>query len=429
MRKIQEYFIGRLLLHASDPLEQVKIKLSYRFLVIYLLTTLVSFPVSLLFQRYDIFALMVGLFALNSGALLALKQKGSYRIAAILIAVSSIASAVGNSILASLNLSIILFLWPVMIAVFLSFTLGKKANLIYITIFALSIIVISIIKIQGIFPENSLDDLRIYYSTGGMIVLASAFLYYFLSIYEDSRNEAIAAQLESVEARDNVLHIVAHDLRNTVGANKGCVELLERAIADGDVAERKELMELLAQNAEESMGIVNDLLESASAQNSSLRLHLEKVNLHELLHNLVEQYKPAASNKNIVLSFSSTTSFIQVSLDPEKMKRAIGNLITNGLKFTHPGGIVQVEMTVQDDLVQLRVMDNGIGIPPEMLEKLFLKYSKAGRKGTRGERTTGLGMYITKNILESHRASIQVRSKVNKGTEFEIQIPRNVSLA
>jgi len=166
-----------------------------------------------------------------------------------------------------------------------------------------------------------------------------------------------------------------------------------------------------------------------SYQLENLRLHLETVNLHELLHNLVEQYKPAASNKNIMLSFSSSVSFIEVSLDPEKIKRAIGNLITNGLKFTHPGGFVQVEMMVQDDLVQLRVVDNGIGIPPEMLEKLFLKYTKAGRKGTRGERTTGLGMYITKNILESHRASIQVRSKVNKGTEFEIQIPRNASLA
>ena len=107
------------------------------------------------------------------------------------------------------------------------------------------------------------------------------------------------------------------------------------------------------------------------------------------------------------------------------MKRVFGNLISNAIKFTNPGGNIVIDLNAESNRIFITVKDNGIGIPDQMKKDLFLKYSKAGRRGTGGERSIGLGMYIIKSILDVHHAKISVVSEEHKGSVFVVELPRS----
>ena len=99
------------------------------------------------------------------------------------------------------------------------------------------------------------------------------------------------------------------------------------------------------------------------------------------------------------------------------------NLCFNAIKFTNAEGTITIKTRVEDKIVNIHIIDTGIGIEKEMIGRLFEKYTKAGRKGTAGEASTGLGLYIVKQIIGLHNGSIEVFSEVGKGSEFIMKLP------
>jgi two-component system sensor histidine kinase VicK len=108
------------------------------------------------------------------------------------------------------------------------------------------------------------------------------------------------------------------------------------------------------------------------------------------------------------------------------IKRVFGNLLSNAIKFTRPGGFIEVSVKTVAEKVVVSFRDNGIGIPETLIGKIFNKYTTAGRKGTEGESSTGLGMHIVKTLLDLHKAQIKVESKEMVGTTFVIEFSRVV---
>jgi signal transduction histidine kinase len=429
MKGLENFFIQHQMAGSTDPAERNKIIVSFRFALTYLLITASTFPFCILFHRPDILSLMGFLFLQNLGALVCIKRCDNLNATVVLLAASSLINVLGNSYFASFNLSIIIFIWPVIISVFVNFVLGRKATLIFLGLFSLSVIAISIIRISVPYPFNPIDDMRINYSAGFMIVMASAFLYYFLSLHDHSRNEALSSQISAIESRNNTLHIVAHDLRNVTTSNQGCITLLQIAIKEGNAKDIQTFITLLANGTSASNSIVNDLLNSASMKSEMDNLEIEATDLSMLIQTLVNQYHPVAANKNIAIQFHPGNTSIYAEVDASKVERAFGNLITNAIKFSHPGGTLKIELEATKEVVTAKFKDNGIGIPEHLKSSIFTKHTKAGRRGTQGEYSTGLGMYIVKNFLDLHQATITVNSPECHGTEFVITIPRTFQKA
>jgi signal transduction histidine kinase len=423
MSPIEQFFIGKRLSSTTDLLEKVKITLCFRFAFVYLMLLFITIPMALFFNKPDILILTILISIATTLALLFLKYFGNYRISLVLVAVSTIISSVGNSIFTSLSLSIIVFLWPLIVAIVISFILGIRATFIYLLIYAIAVTGISIIRIINVIPVNPFHESGLNYSTGFIIFLSVSFFYYTLKIYDESRNAALIAQLESIESKDNILHIVAHDLRNSIGGNISCIELIKEKLEQGNTENALELLDLINKGSKDSLVIVNDILESASLINQSQSVSFTTTSIIPVISSTIEHYRPIARQKHISINFLPHDTDTLLSVNSDMIKRIIGNLLSNAIKFSRTGGCVELTTRKYPNVFTVSIKDNGIGIPEDLKSKIFNKYTVAGRIGTSGEFSTGLGMYIVKRLLDIHNASITVNSEENVGTTFTIEFP------
>lgn len=215
-----------------------------------------------------------------------------------------------------------------------------------------------------------------------------------------------------------MMKIVAHDLRNPVSALRSMAELM---LEDPNrSAEDKTILELMRNSCESSLELISDLLQ---VQQRGEELMKESVDMGHLLHYCVEllHFKAAQKTQQILLQ----AGYVVIYANREKIWRVISNLITNAIKFSPVGADILVCLEVKSDVVIVTVQDNGIGIPAEMKEKIFDMFTRAKRTGTAGEQSYGLGLAISKQIVEAHGGSIWYESELGIGTTFFVELPLN----
>jgi signal transduction histidine kinase len=138
----------------------------------------------------------------------------------------------------------------------------------------------------------------------------------------------------------------------------------------------------------------------------------------------LELLGPVAFNKKVTLRLKNASNLPKVTLDAQKIGQVLGNILSNAIKFTPRGGSIEVSAGLPNDHnIRLEVRDTGIGIPPEHLDTVFEKFGKHQRKGTEGERGTGLGMPIVKRFVELHNGTVAIDSVVDKGTTITVELP------
>lgn len=237
------------------------------------------------------------------------------------------------------------------------------------------------------------------------------------------KNNHMQKALNSLEQSqtDNtrIMKIVAHDLRNPIGASLSLADLM---LADpGRSMEDKNMLEMMRTSCEHSLELVSDLLHM---HNRTEELEKESVDIRNLLHYCVELLHFKAEAKKQQIRLQAEPAVVHVSR--EKIWRVLSNLITNAIKFSPTGADIVIRLQVKPDVIIISVTDNGIGIPPEMKEEIFDMFTRAKRKGTAGEHSFGLGLAISKQIVEAHKGSIWYESDPGKGTTFFVELPVNI---
>ena len=223
----------------------------------------------------------------------------------------------------------------------------------------------------------------------------------------------------ATQLKDKFLGICSHDLRSPLAGIIGCASIVAKcdALNAGD----KKMLSLIESNAQDMMVLVSDLLDLSSLKQISDKMVLVPLSLHEELGACVTQQKSFASRKNIELDFISTAMEARVLGSSSALKRVANNLLSNAIKFTPRGGKIEFEIKeVPGNKVSLQVRDNGVGIPKSKLGNIFDSFTRAGRKGTEGEVSTGLGLSIVKELLEKHGCRIDVESEEGKGSTFSM---------
>ncbi|WP_303673749.1 PAS domain-containing sensor histidine kinase [Vampirovibrio chlorellavorus] len=234
--------------------------------------------------------------------------------------------------------------------------------------------------------------------------------------------EATIAQLqESERLRETFVSALTHDLRTPLVAERRALELMD--------AQRDKLPEKLApltqhliRNNEDLLALVNKLLETYQYESGRVRLLLESIALAELVQGSVDKLQPLAHSKGITLSVDIPPMLPSVPGDPHQLQRVLVNLIGNALENVQAGGWVRVAAALDDETaLRLDVVDNGPGIPPEVLPHLFDRYFLVQQ--TRKKIGSGLGLSICKMIVELHGGRITVDSTVGEGSRFCIVLP------
>ena len=235
--------------------------------------------------------------------------------------------------------------------------------------------------------------------------------------FDDERQSRIAAE-QRARAREEVLSIVAHDLRNPLNLIYGTTQLLSDCQLSAE--ERDRLLGVCTRSVTRMNRLIEDLLDATRLQSGRLRLAFEEVDARGIISRLEEAFRPQAEKQHVRFSIAIPETEVRTTLDPARIEQALGNLVTNSLKFTGSGGAVSLELQGTDTCIRFLVHDTGDGISAEHLAHLFERFWQA-RSDSRG---IGLGLAIVKGIVDAHGGRVSVKSQPGLGSTFELTLPR-----
>ena len=292
---------------------------------------------------------------------------------------------------------------------------------------AIILIILTEAAFTGMLLYTSGDPTEMLYNQIISVILLAGFYMisrYFFSYKASYYQQIIEIRDKNVEIekatafKTQVLGMVAHDLRNPIGAVESIAMMMELEEVTEDTQEN---LTMIRDSCAKARGIIDDLLEAARNENKVAET--TKIELNEFLKGLVNVWQIQKDFKSNVL-FLSTKPKIYAMISTEKFQRVVDNLISNALKFSKDTDMVYVKLEQTKNEIFIRVQDEGMGIPKDIIPHLFESFSKAGRTGLRGEQSTGLGLSIVKQIVESHQGTIHVDSVEGKGTTFTITLPQ-----
>jgi signal transduction histidine kinase len=230
------------------------------------------------------------------------------------------------------------------------------------------------------------------------------------------------AELERVNKNYiRVMRVMAHDLRNPLSGMTGLAAML---IDEDEFSEdSKYMLKLIETTGIHSMEMISELLKSGLADENE-KLVTQKIDLKSLLYDSVELLQFKANDKQQQIKYESDNIPLFAEINHEKIWRVVNNLIVNAIKFSHPGGIIKVNVKSAKHHVLISVADNGIGIPSSQKDEIFEMFTTAKKVGTNGEEPFGLGLSISKKIVELHKGRIWFEDNPNGGTIFYIELPQ-----
>ena len=236
-------------------------------------------------------------------------------------------------------------------------------------------------------------------------------------------NDANAKLRELSEMKEEFLALTTHDLRSPLTVISGVINFFTSGRLGDLTAEQKNMVSMMERNTQSLIELVNDLLDASKLESGTMRLDLTSIDLGGLVRELREGMVPMAREKGITIEESVPAALPPLRADRPKLRRVLVNLLSNALKFTPKGGRVEVSAAPENGFVRVSVTDTGVGIAPEDMERLFDKYEQARSRATRSEKGTGLGLYITRQLVELHGGKIEARSELGQGSTFSFTIP------
>ena len=244
--------------------------------------------------------------------------------------------------------------------------------------------------------------------------------YYLNDISLQKQNEKTLKELSDTKSR--LFTIITHDLKSPYQAMLGISELLETSDSDLSIEEKELLIKNLILAIKRSYGQLDSLIQWARIQNHNIIFKPIDNNLYGLILNAVEDTKENAKLKSINIEYSCPLD-LHANIDEDILLIVLRNLIFNAIKYSHKNGKILINCWQDNSSIIITITDFGIGIPKNYIDKIF-KFGETGStKGTSGETGTGLGLIICKELIELHKGIIAVKSSVDNGATFTVQIP------
>ncbi|QYO65823.1 ATP-binding protein [Leptolyngbya sp. 7M] len=233
-----------------------------------------------------------------------------------------------------------------------------------------------------------------------------------------ARDEAIQAN----KAKDFFIAFVSHEIRSSLNAIIGWSKILLTREVDAET--RQNALETIERSARTQTKLINDLVDSARVASGKLRLEYRPIDIFDVVRGVVESHRPAIESANIDYRFNSNVGELAIVGDAARLQQVFGNLISNALKFTPPGGWIEVSLKAGAEAVTIDVADSGAGIAAETLPTIFNQFSQADTDGFSANSGLGLGLSIVKILTERHGGHVRAESRgIGKGSKFSVTLP------
>lgn len=242
--------------------------------------------------------------------------------------------------------------------------------------------------------------------------------------YATKKQQEIDELKRMEEYRREFVANISHELKTPIFAAQGFIHtLLDGAVEDEQV--RDKFLEKAARSLDNLNVLVQDLLMLSRMESGDIKMQPQKFDLYQLTQEIFEQLEETAIAKNIRLRFDKHQSpHVVAYADRKRISQVMTNLIDNAVKYGNESGKVVVEIESEKDHLVVSVRDDGPGIEPEHLKRIFERFYRVEKSRSKDKGGTGLGLAIAKHIVEAHGSKISVTSKPGKGTQFRFKLPK-----
>jgi signal transduction histidine kinase len=225
----------------------------------------------------------------------------------------------------------------------------------------------------------------------------------------------------ALEIKSQFLSTVSHELRTPLTSIKGTLDLVNSGVMGPVPDQMQPILTIAAKNGKHLADLINDLLDLQKIEAGEMAFRFNLLNVRELVDDSVTMSKGYADQMDVTLSVTHTDEEIFINGDAGRLSQVMANLISNASKFSHKGGIVDISVKRLGDHVRIYVKDKGVGIPENAKERVFGRFSQVDSSDQRRVGGTGLGMNISKKIIEKHDGQIDYESTLGHGTTFFIE--------
>ena len=226
---------------------------------------------------------------------------------------------------------------------------------------------------------------------------------------------------------------ISHEFRTPLTL---ILEPVKEIISKTKEERTKQELSVVHRSANRILKLVNQLLDLAKLETGNMTLKTSPENIIPILKGLVSSFESIAEKKKIILKYNTSKEEIVAYIDRDKLEKIINNILSNAFKFTAEGGKVEVNVSTttanfpplnkgatKGELLEIKISDTGIGIPMERINKIFDRFYQVNGSHTREQEGTGIGLSLTKELVELHKGKIEVESKEGRGTSFTIRFP------
>lgn len=223
-------------------------------------------------------------------------------------------------------------------------------------------------------------------------------------------------------------HTLSHELKTPLTSAREFISIVLEGLAGPLSQKQLEYLRIAKESCNQLRLLLNDLLDTTRLETGKLRIEPKATSLEALIHDVVSMLSPAVTSKRIYLSTRIQPGLPRVEIDESRIRQVLINLLNNALKYTPAGGRIALEVTESSerpDCLRISVSDSGRGIPADQIDRVFDRLYQVKMDGLPLEQGMGLGLYISKQLVELHGGRIWVESAWEKGSTFTFEIPRN----
>lgn len=236
------------------------------------------------------------------------------------------------------------------------------------------------------------------------------------------RRKAEEALREADRRKDEFLAILSHELRNPLAPLMNVLEIMKREEVDAGLPER--VREVMERQLDHLVRLVDDLLDVSRISRGKIELRREQVDLGRVVRDAIETVHPLCERNEHELDVELPTTPVYVDADPVRLTQAVGNLLNNASKYTERGGRIELTVRVEDSHAVIGVRDDGIGIDPEQLPRIFDMFSQGEDPLRRSGSGLGIGLALVRSLVELHGGVVEARSAgLGRGSEFTVRLP------
>ncbi|MDF1691832.1 MAG: PAS domain S-box protein [Zhongshania sp.] len=242
---------------------------------------------------------------------------------------------------------------------------------------------------------------------------------------EEKLREAMR-RVHEQRIKDEFIATVSHELRTPLTSIKAALELIIGDVVVAGSDQEKMLISIAHKNSDRLLLLINDILDISKIESEKMQLNLKRVSVRRFLETAISDNQAYAEKHHVKFSLLRCSKNLYIHVDPDRLMQVMSNLMSNAAKFSHQNALVEVLAEQRAENVRITVRDKGPGIPLSFQGRVFDKFTQADTSDKRQMSGTGLGLHISKAIIERHHGELSFESVIGEGTEFHIDLKQQI---